>query len=52
MAESSPIETYLDHADIPDVGLETIRGVTATLGFAEFYASNAPNSRLEAVSSR
>ena len=52
LVESAPIETNLDHPDIPDaheVWAEMIRGATHTLDIAEFYLSNAPNSRLEPV---
>jgi phosphatidylserine/phosphatidylglycerophosphate/cardiolipin synthase-like enzyme len=52
LVESFPIETTLDHADIPDaptVWLEMIGGAQKSLDFAEFYASNEPGSRLETV---
>jgi phosphatidylserine/phosphatidylglycerophosphate/cardiolipin synthase-like enzyme len=52
LVESSPIETALDHPDIPDakdVWIEMISKATSTLEFAEFYASNSPGSRLEPV---
>ena len=52
LVESFPIETNLDHADIPDahlVWIEMIRGAAETLDFAHFYASNEPASRLEDV---
>ena len=52
VVESVPVETTLDHADIPDayqVWPEMIAGATRTLDLAEFYVSNAPNSRLEPV---
>jgi phosphatidylserine/phosphatidylglycerophosphate/cardiolipin synthase-like enzyme len=52
LVESVPVETDLDHADIPDayeVWPEMIGGATLTLDLAEFYVSGAPGSRLEAV---
>ncbi|MFT3767534.1 MAG: phospholipase D-like domain-containing protein [Minicystis sp.] len=52
LVESGPVETTLDHPDIPDAHViwpEMIRGATRTLDIAEFYLSNAPNSRLEPV---
>jgi phosphatidylserine/phosphatidylglycerophosphate/cardiolipin synthase-like enzyme len=52
LVESAPIETNLDHPDIPDayeVWPAMIRGATRTLDIAEFYVSNAPGSRLEPV---
>ena len=52
LVESSPVETNLDHADIPnakDVWLSMIAGASGSLDFAEFYASNEPGSSLEAV---
>ncbi len=52
LVESFPIETPLDHADLPEaheVWLEMIAAATRTLDFAQFYASNAPGSRLEEV---
>ena len=52
LVESSPLETTLDHPDIPearDVWPEMIQGATHTLDIAEFYLSNAPGSRLEPV---
>lgn len=52
LVETWPVETTLDHPDIPDaypVWLEMIAGATKTLDFAEFYASNEPGSRLETV---
>jgi phosphatidylserine/phosphatidylglycerophosphate/cardiolipin synthase-like enzyme len=52
LVESAPIETTLDHADIPDayqVWPAMFRGATRTLDIAEFYVSNAPGSRLEPV---
>ncbi len=52
LVESFPVETKLDHPDIPDahvVWIEMIRSAAETLDFAQFYASNEPGSRLEAV---
>jgi len=52
LVESWPIETTLDHPDIPDacdVWLELIDGATTSLDFAQFYCSNEPGSRLEPV---
>lgn len=52
LVESWPIETNLDHPDIPDacdVWLELIDGAKTSLDFAEFYCSNLEGSRLEPV---
>jgi phosphatidylserine/phosphatidylglycerophosphate/cardiolipin synthase-like enzyme len=52
LAESVPLETSLDHADIPDayeVWPAMIGAATRTLDLGEFYLSNAPQSRLEPV---
>lgn len=52
LVESSPVETTLDHADIPDawrVWPEMIGAATRTLDIEQFYVSNAPGSRLEPV---
>ena len=52
LVETFPIETSLDNPDIPeafDVWLEMIGAAQQSLDFAEFYASNEPDSRLEAV---
>ncbi|MFY0563030.1 phospholipase D-like domain-containing protein [Archangium lansingense] len=52
LVESSPVETTLDHAEIPDahqVWPEMVNGATRTLDVAQFYVSNAPGSRLETV---
>jgi phosphatidylserine/phosphatidylglycerophosphate/cardiolipin synthase-like enzyme len=52
LVESFPVETDLDHSDIPDahdVWIAMIHGAGETLDFAEFYASNEPASRLEEV---
>lgn len=45
LVESWPVETTLDHPDIPDaarVWIELIRGARRTLDIAEFYASDDP----------
>ena len=52
IVESAPIETSLDHPDIPNadqVWLEMIRGAARRLEIAQFYVSNAPDSRLEPI---
>ncbi len=52
LVESVPVETNLDHADIPDayaVWPEMIGSATRTLDLAEFYVSDAPGSRLQPV---
>lgn len=52
LVESSPVETPLDHADIPDAHVvwpEMVNGATKTVDVAQFYVSNAPGSRLEPV---
>jgi len=52
LVESAPVETTLDHPDIPDahdVWPAMIGGAARTLDIATFYISNAPASRLEAV---
>jgi len=52
LVESTPVESGLDHADIPDaheVWLEMIGGAKTSLDIEQFYVSNAPSSRLEAV---
>jgi phosphatidylserine/phosphatidylglycerophosphate/cardiolipin synthase-like enzyme len=52
LVESWPVETTLDHPDIRDarqVWLELILRARKSLDFAEFYASNQPNSSLEQV---
>jgi phosphatidylserine/phosphatidylglycerophosphate/cardiolipin synthase-like enzyme len=52
LVESFPIETTLDHPDIPDaagVWLEMIQSAHTSLDFGEFYATNRPGSRLDAV---
>jgi phosphatidylserine/phosphatidylglycerophosphate/cardiolipin synthase-like enzyme len=52
LVESAPVETSLDHPDIPDAGdvwLEMIRGAKRRLDVEPFYVSNAPGSRLEPI---
>ncbi len=52
LVETWPVETDLDHRGIPDtqeVWLEMIGGAERSLDFAQFYASNEPGTRLEAV---
>jgi phosphatidylserine/phosphatidylglycerophosphate/cardiolipin synthase-like enzyme len=52
LVESSPVETTLDHADIPDawqVWREMVDGATRTVDVAQFYVSNTPGGRLEPV---
>jgi len=51
LVETQPVETTLD-SDLPDahvVWLELIQTARTSLDFAEFYAANAPNSRLEPI---
>lgn len=48
LVESAPVETTLDHADVPDaadVWRDMIDGARRTLDFAEFYASEAEPGR-------
>jgi phosphatidylserine/phosphatidylglycerophosphate/cardiolipin synthase-like enzyme len=52
LVETFPIETSLDNEDLPeahDIWLEMIESATTSLDFAEFYASNAADSRLEPI---
>jgi phosphatidylserine/phosphatidylglycerophosphate/cardiolipin synthase-like enzyme len=52
LVETFPVETTLDHADIPDahdVWLEMIGSARTSLDFGEFYVSNQAGSRLEPV---
>ena len=52
LVETAPIETSLDHPDIPEaaeVWLTMIAGARERLDFAQFYASNSPGSRLETI---
>ena len=51
LVESQPVETTLDSdlADAYVVWPEMIANAKQSLDFAEFYAANAPNSRLEPI---
>lgn len=52
IVETWPVETELDSPEIPDaheVWLSMIEGATERLDFAQFYASNSPDSRLELI---
>ncbi len=52
LVESAPIGTTLGHADLPDAAdewLAMIRGASRSIDLAEFYVSDAPQSRLHAV---
>ena len=52
VVESPPVETSLDHPDVPnaaDVWLEMVRGARKSIDLAEFYVSDAPGSHLHAV---
>ena len=52
LVESAPLETTLDHPDVPnasEVWLDMIRGARQSIDLAEFYVSDAPASRLHAV---
>jgi phosphatidylserine/phosphatidylglycerophosphate/cardiolipin synthase-like enzyme len=52
LVESAPVETNLDHADIPNADVvwrAMFDGATRSIDLAEFYAVSAPGSRLEEV---
>lgn len=52
LVETAPVETTLDHADIPnasEVWLEMVRGATDHIDLSHFYVSSKPGSKLEAV---
>lgn len=52
LVETAPVETTLDHADIPeaaDVWRAMIAGARRTIDLAEFYVASQPNSRLEPI---
>lgn len=52
LVESAPVETTLDHADIPnaaDVWVAMIDGAKTSIDLSEFYVSSARGSRLEQV---
>ena len=52
LVETAPVETTLDHADIPeaaDVWRAMIAGARRTIDLAEFYVAETPASRLSPV---
>lgn len=52
LVESVPVETLLDHPDLPDaagVWVDMIRGAQRSIDLAEFYASSHQPSALEPV---
>lgn len=52
LVESAPVETTLDHAEIPnaaEVWVEMVDSAKTSLDFSHFYVSNAPRSRLGPV---
>lgn len=52
LVESAPVETSLDHPELRDaaeVWLEMIAGAERSIDLAQFYASNAPGSKLEPI---
>ncbi len=52
LVETAPVETSLDHPDIPEaqqVWVEMIEGAQERLDLAEFYVSDQPGGRLETV---
>ena len=52
LVETAPVETTLDHADIPeaaDVWQKMIAGANKTIDLAEFYVAAAPASRLTPI---
>lgn len=52
LVETFPVETVLDNPDLPeahDVWLAMIESARVSLDFAEFYASNSPEGRLEPI---
>lgn len=52
LVESFPVETTLDHPDLPqtaDVWVEMIQGAEEDLAFSHFYASTEEGSELERV---
>jgi phosphatidylserine/phosphatidylglycerophosphate/cardiolipin synthase-like enzyme len=52
LVETAPIETTLDHPDIPDadvVWLDMIAHAHASIDLAEFYVSSTPDGRMEPV---
>lgn len=47
-----PVETALDHPELrnaPEVWLEMVQGAQKTIDLAQFYASDAPGSKLEPI---
>ncbi|MCC6553120.1 MAG: phospholipase [Polyangiaceae bacterium] len=52
LVESAPVETSLDHADVPNadaVWVEMIEGAKRSIDVAQFYISNTQGGRLEPV---
>jgi phosphatidylserine/phosphatidylglycerophosphate/cardiolipin synthase-like enzyme len=52
LVETAPIETALDHVDLPEacsVWLAMIHGARTSIDLAQFYASNHQPSRLEPI---
>lgn len=52
LVESAPVETTLDHPDVPNadaVWTEMFGAATRSIDIAEFYTSEEPNSRLTPV---
>jgi len=52
LVETMPVETTLEHADIPDAHVvwpDMIAGARTSIDLAHFYASNQQGSRLEPV---
>lgn len=52
LVESWPVETTLDHPDIPDAAptwVELLDGATRTLDIEQFYVADEPGHRLEPV---
>lgn len=52
LVETAPIETTLDHADLPeaaDVWRASFASARRTIDLAEFYVTSQPQSRLETV---
>ncbi len=52
LVESSPVETSLNHPEMPqakDVWMQMIQRSSSSLDFAEFYASSAPGTALERI---
>lgn len=52
LVETAPVETTLDHADIPeaaDVWLALIAGAKSSLDLSHFYVSSLPGKRMEPI---